>query len=245
MEPQKAKREQKSGNVWTCGPIYKTTNWSTQTALTRVHNDITMAMDNKKVVILVLLDLSAAFDTVNHSILLAWLQKRFGVKGEALDWFRTYLMNRTQTVSLPGGAKSGAQNLTFGVPQGSVLGGVLFCVYTSPIGDILHAQDMSYHLYADDLSLYLALEPNYDHCQIYAIIYPIFRYLAIFSLISILHIGRRLFSRWKECKAYVRLFLGCTYYQGALIFGCIQYGNMSQYCTIRKIEPVMSIFLQW
>ncbi len=91
---------------------------STETALTRVHNDITMAMDSKKVVILVLLDLSAAFDTVDHSILLARLEKRFGVKGKALNWFRTYLAHRTQTVSLPGGAKSTAQNLTFGVPQG-------------------------------------------------------------------------------------------------------------------------------
>ncbi len=142
---------------------------STETALTRVHNDILMAMDSQKVVILTLLDLSAAFDTVDHSILLARLERRFGVKGTVLNWFRSYLSNRTQSVTLPGGAKSSSQKLTCGVPQGSVLGPILFCVYTAPLGDILRANDVNYHLYADDSQLYLAFEPNLNQSQIDAV----------------------------------------------------------------------------
>ncbi len=79
---------------------------STETALTRVHNDISMATDGKKVVIWTLLDLMAAFDTVDHTIPLTRLEKRFGVKWTALEWFRSYLMNRKQLVALPGGARS-------------------------------------------------------------------------------------------------------------------------------------------
>ncbi len=142
---------------------------STETALTRVHNDISMAMDGKKVVILTLLDLSAAFDTVDYAILLTRLETRFGVKGIALEWFRSYLMDRKQLVALPGGARSSAENLTFGVPQGSVLGPILFCVYTTPLGDILRAQEVDFHLYADDSSLYLAFEPNFNQSQIDAV----------------------------------------------------------------------------
>ncbi len=142
---------------------------STETALTRVHNDIVMAMDSQKVVILTLLDLSAAFDTVDHCILLERLERRFGVKGTVLDWFRSYLSDRTQSIALPGGTRSEPQKLTCGVPQGSVLGPILFCVYTTPLGDILRAHDVSYHLYADDSQLYLAFEPNFDETQIDAI----------------------------------------------------------------------------
>ena len=116
-------------------------------ALTRVHNDLFLAMDSQKVVMLTPLGLSVALDTVDHAILLNRLEKRFGVKGTVLDWFRSYLTNCTQSVSIPGASPSSPQELSCGVPQGSVLGPILFCVYTSPLGDIIRRHNVGFHLY--------------------------------------------------------------------------------------------------
>ncbi len=132
---------------------------STETALTRVHNDIMLAMDNQKVTLLLLLDLSAAFDTVDHDILLSRLEQRFGVRGTALKWFRSYLTGRTQSVSIQG-TRSTERELQYGVPQGSVLGPLLFCAYTAPLGDLLREQGVDYHFYADDSQVGLSFSPN-------------------------------------------------------------------------------------
>ena len=86
-----------------------------------MHNDILTAVDNNRIVILLLLDLSAAFDTVDHAILLHRLEVRFGIKQKALAWFKSYLMNRSQSVSIRG-SDSAPRDLLHGVPQGSVLG---------------------------------------------------------------------------------------------------------------------------
>ena len=102
---------------------------STATALVKVQNDILLAMDNGNVTMLLLLDLSAAFDTVSHSILINRLEKRVGIKGKALDWFKSYLGDRKQCVSI-NKTKSKSRALKFGVPQGSVLGPILFSLYT-------------------------------------------------------------------------------------------------------------------
>ena len=75
----------------------------TESALVKVHDDILMALDNQNSVIILLLDLSAAFDTVDHNILLSRLKSRFGINGIVLDWFRSYLPNRTYTVTVLGG----------------------------------------------------------------------------------------------------------------------------------------------
>ena len=115
-----------------------------------------MAMDNQKVSILVLLDLSAAFDTVNHSVLLERLSNRCGIKGKALKWFVSYLENRFQLVTVKD-EKSKQMPLSCGAPLGSVLGPLLFLVYTLPLGDIVRNRGMKFHLYADDTTLYVIL----------------------------------------------------------------------------------------
>ena len=117
-----------------------------------------MALDDRRAVFLLLLDLSAAFDTVQHSTLLSRLQSCYGITGQALAWMESYLCNRKQSVAINFSVSS-SRDLHFGVPQGSVLGPVLFSLYTSPITDIIQSHGLKYHLYADDTQLYLAFNP--------------------------------------------------------------------------------------
>ena len=136
---------------------------STDTALLRVKTDILKAMDNQEVACLVLIDLSAAFDTVDHKILLERLENYFGITRTALRWIRSYLTNRSQRVVIGDtnttGAKSSRISLECGVPQGSALGPILFTLYTSPLGQICSSK-VHYHLYADDQQLYLSFKPD-------------------------------------------------------------------------------------
>ena len=120
---------------------------SVETALVRVHNDIMWAFDEKKSVILVLLDLSAAFDTVDHDRLLALLNSRIGITGAALSWFESYLKGRTQHVAIKNvSIQSSMTKLKCGVRQGSVLGPVLFTTDLLPLGDILIVHNSIFHL---------------------------------------------------------------------------------------------------
>ena len=130
---------------------------STETALINVQNEILLAMDNGNVaMLLLLLDLSAAFNTVCHFILINRLEKRVG---KALDWFKSYLENRQQCVNI-NNTKSKSRALKFGVPQGSVLDPILFSLYTLPLADILKKRGISYHLYADDTQIYMSFRPT-------------------------------------------------------------------------------------
>ena len=104
---------------------------SKETAPLKVKNDILMNMENQ-VTLLVLLDLSAAFDTLDHRILLDRLQFDFGISGSALNWIESYLSNRTQRIYIDGVLSSNF-NLKFGVPQGSCLGPLLFSLYASKL----------------------------------------------------------------------------------------------------------------
>ena len=134
---------------------------STETALLRVQNDVLRAIDNGGCVMLLLLDLSAAFDTVDHSILLSRLSNSFGIAGAVYQWFQSYLSGRTQFVAV-GNARSSCRHLTCGLPQGSVLGPMLYLIYTTPIGSILRRHNVGYHLYADDTQVYLSFKSTGD-----------------------------------------------------------------------------------
>ena len=129
-------------------------NHSTETALVRVTNDILMKMNTQEVTLLVMLDLSAAFDTVNHNILLTRLNEELGICGLALEWFKSYLDKRGQRVSIDG-SLSERFSLECGVPQGSCLGPLLFLIYASKLFRVVEDQLPHAHCYADDTQIYL------------------------------------------------------------------------------------------
>jgi len=125
---------------------------STETAIIAVHDEIIKAVDNGDVCALVLLDLSAAFDTVDHQTLLRVLSCRFGVTDRALNWCSSYLSQRTQTFHV-GALESGPHTVDCSVPQGSVLGPLKFISYTEDSADLITSYRLGYHLYADDIQL--------------------------------------------------------------------------------------------
>ena len=130
---------------------------STETALLKIKADVDNIMDDGDGVLLVMLDLSAAFDTLDHGILLNRLEHTVGLKGSALSWMRSYLSNRHQQVHIDNAVSQKVQ-LSTGVPQGSVLGPLLFLLYILPLKSIIEAYNISRHGYADDSQLYNRLQ---------------------------------------------------------------------------------------
>ena len=131
---------------------------STETALLAVTEQLHAARAASHSAVLILLDLSAAFDTVNHQLLLDTLVD-LGITGTALKWFSSYLTDRTYQVSWKG-LLSSPRTLRTGVPQGSVLGPLLFSLYTKTLGTVISAHNLSYHCYADDTQLFLSFPPS-------------------------------------------------------------------------------------
>ena len=132
---------------------------STETALNHTFDRIYRSADQSQPTLLVSLDLSAAFDTIDHNILLSRLSTSFGVSGTALAWLSSYLNNRSQIVRI-GSASSDPSICHSGVPQGSVLGPLLFSLFISPIGQLVSDFGISHQQYADDAQLYIALKSS-------------------------------------------------------------------------------------
>ena len=133
--------------------------YSTESAILRMLNDVYCAADRKRRSMIVLLDLSAAFDTIDIDTLLRRLEHTFGITGSALLWMKTYLEDRTQFVRI-GDDRSGSVHCRFGVPQGSVLGPALFSTYVAPIAGVISSFGVHHTQYADDTQLYIELRDN-------------------------------------------------------------------------------------
>ena len=132
---------------------------STETAIVSVHNDLVRTVDSGKMSLLILLDLSAAFDTVDHTILLSVLADRFSIDSTALSWFQSYLTDRTQTFVYAAGQTPNFP-VDCSVPQGSVLGPRCFISYTEDLADLLDKHAVLSHLYADDTQFHASCRPD-------------------------------------------------------------------------------------
>ena len=129
--------------------------YSTETAMLRVTNNIAASIDEKKVSLMISFDCSKAFDSVNHMRLLRRLQN-VGVSDIAIKWFKSYLGERKQCVKI-NYCTSQSKAIHYGVPQGSVLGGLLFCLYVDPILSVINC---GREMYVDDLVIYRSYSPS-------------------------------------------------------------------------------------
>ena len=136
-------------------------NHSVERVLLGLSDHVLREMDQGRVTAVVLLDVSAAFDTVQHNILLERLESS-GVTDRALQWFSSYLTDRQQRTSI-NGVSSPPTPLTHGVPQGSVGGPLLFSVYIKPLGDVIRSHGIDFHSYADDFQLFISFVPTVDN----------------------------------------------------------------------------------
>ena len=153
------------GNVGTTKYVYDNTkfttrlyfslqkNFSTETVLVKIHHDILKAFEEQKGVLPTRLDPSAAFDTVDHDILIMVLQNMYGIGGLALEWFNDYLRNRAVQV-LIGNSVSEAVGIPFSVPWESCAGPVLYNMYSSTMDMLTQGYLVNLLCYTDDKTLY-------------------------------------------------------------------------------------------
>ena len=138
---------------------------STESSLLSTMDNIFNSSDQGSSTLLISLDLSAAFDTIDHPTLLNRLKHSFGLTDQAYCWIESYLTGRRQSVRI-GQHSSPSALCTTGVPQGSVLGPLLFTIYTSPIAIIASSYNIFQQQYADDTQLFIALSPTNYACDI-------------------------------------------------------------------------------
>ena len=138
---------------------------STETLLLKTANNILLGLDKRHVSLLTLLDLSSAFDTIDHNILLDRLNYLHGISGTCLSCFRSYLSNRRQSVAIANRISS-AKELHYGVLQGSVLGPILFVLCIQPHSNLIKQHSLSVHLFADDIQIKIYVLPQHVHVAI-------------------------------------------------------------------------------
>ena len=142
---------------------------STETLLLKMKDNIQLHIDNGEVVLLVLLDLLVAFDTIDHEILINRLEKMYGIEHNCLEWFKSYLKDRTQAVNIYS-AISKESTLKQGVPQRSIHGPVLFNSYIAPLSDIAKRYKIDDEKFADDNQMAIAFKTQNIHTQINAVV---------------------------------------------------------------------------
>ena len=151
----------------TCQSAYRPGH-STETALLNVVNDLFLSLNKGNIYVLALLDFSSALDTIDHPILVRRLHTDFEFTFAVLEWFSSYLTDRTHFVSLSNHCSALAP-VHSGVPQGSVLGPIIFTMHIKPLSAIIDSHSITYHSFADDLQLQLCLLPLMEYMSYFTL----------------------------------------------------------------------------
>ena len=147
-------------------PEYQSAYWkdhSCETTLARLLNDILWPMGHKEITVMVALGLSAAFDTVDHEVIISVMEKRYRITGQALEWIKSYLADRQFKVCV-NGKYSSVKTLNFSVPQGSCSGAKSLCWYASTLSEVIH-QQVNLNAVTDDHMVHKSFKPDIEHLE--------------------------------------------------------------------------------